>query len=622
MDIKNLKNAVKPTQKRGHSGSQVQIMTTRFEGSQAPIEILDKNKQYKLYDGKKIALLSNCADRVLPGYLGEDPRRNPSNPNDITRACSTPQLKGKWIVRDYTLGILYLTPLVGKDTNGKYHPIDELDMKREYNILKQSLTEAAQCVLRAPQSGEPSKLDEYQVSQQIHVDAKFASTESFRVMVTMGCRALHLSGHGDENHLYFEDGLGLVHPIPHISLKELFSAGKKAPLRHVFLSACSSAPLANALVSCGIPHVIAVRTSQKVEDHAAIEFTRSFYLALATGKSVQNSFTIAREAVSKSHNIKGPSKVALKFILLPEHGDHSEIVFPLLKVQASEPMKMGPFELNHYPKLWFDDLPAICQGFCNRAIEIYKICSALLLKQNRITRLVTISGEEGIGKTAVAYAVANYVGPRMTVEGGVKVISVARIAEELCDQHGTEFFSCGTQRVLVSYGNVLRAIKEIIKQHLQQSSVSFMNGAKSNLLVLDGCDCLIKVGEDRQRFRDSVSDLLTNNPGLKIVITARTSITNDGALTGVAEKVFPLTRFSLKMSAKMLLGLVSRPIRMNDIKRCQSITSDKIELLASHPVLIATDGIPNRIANLAAKLSSVSMDEISVVDNVETPDKA
>lgn len=155
MDIKNLKNAVKPTQKRGHSGSQVQIMTTRFEGSQAPIEILDKNKQYKLYDGKKIALLSNCADRVLPGYLGEDPRRNPSNPNDITRACSTPQLKGKWIVRDYTLGILYLTPLVGKDTNGKYHPIDELDMKREYNILKQSLTEAAQCVVRAP-SGSSS----------------------------------------------------------------------------------------------------------------------------------------------------------------------------------------------------------------------------------------------------------------------------------------------------------------------------------------------------------------------------------------------------------------------------------------------------------------------------------
>ncbi|CCI39950.1 unnamed protein product [Albugo candida] len=607
---------------RDHDDLGVYVTDKSTNGVRIDGVLIHKNKKYRLYDGQTISLLSNCTGTVLLGYLVEDPRRNSYNPHGLARACSTPQPKGDRIVQDYTLGVLFSTPLVGKDTNGKYHPIAELDVKREYNILKQSLSEAAHCVLRATQSEEPTKPDEYQVSRQIHVDAKFASTESFRVMVTIGCRALHLSGHGDEKHLYFEDGLGLVHPIPHTSLKELFSAGGKAPLRLVFVSACSSAPLANAFVSCGIPHVIAVRTTQRIEDHAAIEFTRSFYLALATGKSVQNSFAIAQEAVSKSPNVKGPAEVALKFLLLPENGDHSEIIFPPLKVQASDPMKMGPLELRKYPKLWFDGLPAICQGFCNRAIEVYKICLALLLKQQRITRLVTISGEEGIGKTAVAYAVVNYVGPRMTVEGGVKVISVAQIAEELCDQHGTEYFSGGTHGVPVSFGNVLKAVKELIIQHLQQSRVQFMYGGKSNLLVLDGCDCLTKVGVHRQRFRRYLSDLLTNNPALKIVITARTSITDDEALTGVGERVFKLTRFSPKMSAQMLLGLVNRSIRMNEIKRCQSTASDKIELLASHPVLIATDGIPKRIANLAAKLSSVSMDEISVVDNVETPDKA
>ena len=80
----------------------------------------------------------------------------------------------------------------------------------------------------------------------------------------------------------------------------------------------------------------------------------------------------------------------------------------------------------------------------------------------------------------------------MTVEGGVKVISVARIAEELCDRHGTEFFSGGAQRFLFSYKKVLKAIKEIIIQHLQQSSVHFTFRIKSNLLVLDGYDCASK----------------------------------------------------------------------------------------------------------------------------------
>lgn len=37
---------------------------------------LDKKKQYKLYDGQTIALLLNCAERVLLEYLVEAPRRN------------------------------------------------------------------------------------------------------------------------------------------------------------------------------------------------------------------------------------------------------------------------------------------------------------------------------------------------------------------------------------------------------------------------------------------------------------------------------------------------------------------------------------------------------------------
>ena len=45
-------------------------------------------------------------------------------------------------------------------------------------------------------------------------------------------------------------------------------------------------------------------------------------------------------------------------------------------------------------------------------------------------------------------------------------------------------------------------------------------------------------------------------------------------------------------------------------------------MLASHPALIATNGIPKNIANLAAKLNSVSMDEIQVIEHGDTLQKA
>jgi hypothetical protein len=230
-------------------------------------------------------------------------------------------------LQEFTLGVLFSSPLVGKDIQGKYHPIAELDVKREYSILKQSLVEASKYAKRpvalTDQADDAPPLtgsNVYQYPRQITVCAKFANTENFRSMITLGCRALHFSGHGDEKHLYFEDGMGLVHPIPHNALQELFSAGgggvDDSPLRLAFVSACSSAPLAHAFVACGIPHVIGVRTSQKIEDYAAIEFTRSFYLALATGKSIGASFLIAQQAVAKSPNIRGPMEVAEKFLLL------------------------------------------------------------------------------------------------------------------------------------------------------------------------------------------------------------------------------------------------------------------------------------------------------------------
>lgn len=589
---------------------------------------LQKDKRHRLVDGQKITLLSSRQGSVLLGYVVEDPhvRGAQATPAPPTRALASHMLESQdksqqgRDFQEYTLGVLFSSPLVGKDIQGKYHPIAELDVKREYSILKQSLIEASKYAKRpdATATAPSQATNVYQYPRQINVCAKFANTENFRTMVTIGCRALHFSGHGDEKHLYFEDGMGLVHPIPHNALQELFSAGGSgddSPLRLAFVSACSSAPLAYAFVSCGIPHVIGVRTNQKIEDYAAIEFTRSFYLALATGKSVGASFTIAQQAVAKSPNIRGPMEVAEKFLLLPEGGDHSEIIFPLAAGEASKSMEIGPMKLKRYPKLWFDDLPAICQGFCNRSVEVYKICLALMLTQSRITRLVTICGEEGIGKTAVAHAVANYVGPRITSEGGVRIFSVAKLAQDEQDAHvgmarrNIAISAMPKCRVLVQ---LQAQVKDYLVVHKQRADFH----AQQLLVVLDGCDYLLRSDVRRERFRAFLSDILTDNASLKIVLTARTSISTDGAVPGHGERVYALSRFSAKMSAKMLLSLVSRPIRVEELKRAQQPgATDKLELIASHPALLATLGIPKRIADLAGRLNEVLMDAIPVDDH-------
>ncbi|GAB9469286.1 hypothetical protein Gpo141_00006568 [Globisporangium polare] len=619
---------------------------------------LQKDKKHKLMDGQKITLLSSRQGGVLLGYVVEDPhvRGAQASGNDAQNQRSHHQMmmdsqdksqQGRDF-QEYTLGVLFSSPLVGKDIQGKYHPIAELDVKREYSILKQSLIEASKYAKRPAvgldDDGVNTNMNAganlYQYPRQINVCAKFANTENFRTMVTIGCRALHFSGHGDEKHLYFEDGMGLVHPIPHSSLQELFSAGGgggESPLRLAFVSACSSAPLAYAFVACGIPHVIGVRTNQKIEDYAAIEFTRSFYLALATGKSVGASFTIAQQAVAKSPNIRGPMEVAEKFLLLPEGGDHSEIIFPLAAGEATaggKGLELGPLKLKRYPKLWFDDLPALCQGFCNRSVEVYKICLALMLTQSRITRLVTICGEEGIGKTTVAHAVANYVGPRITSEGGVRIFSVATLAQEEKDEQ------VGMVRRHISMNNmggaakcrVLSKLQALIKDHLAQHKARVDFHAQQLLLVLDGCDYLLRSEVRRERFRVILSDLLTNNASLKIVLTACTSISTDGAVAGHGERVYALSRFSAKMAAKMLLSLVSRPIRLEELKRARppamaasatttTTSTDKLELIASHPALLATLGIPKRIADLAGRLNEVLMDDIQVVDDTTGTDQ-
>ena len=149
-------------------------------------------------------------------------------------------------------------------------------------------------------------------NRKIELMFEYASTKTLRNMVTLGHRALHFSGHGFKDSLAFEDEHGGLHMVVVNQLRHLCAAGGKKSsktsrktsntekgVQFVFVSACYSQSAGEAFVQAGIPHVVCVSVNSNLLDKAAQEFAHTFYLSLAVGGTVADSFEIGVEAVKK-----------------------------------------------------------------------------------------------------------------------------------------------------------------------------------------------------------------------------------------------------------------------------------------------------------------------------------
>ncbi|NJK32354.1 MAG: CHAT domain-containing protein [Deltaproteobacteria bacterium] len=101
---------------------------------------------------------------------------------------------------------------------------------------------------------------------------------------------VHFAGHGEPGGLLFERADGQAQWVPVEHLQRVL--GFKRP-RCLVLNACYSAERARA---CAIPYVIAMAGPS--HDEGSIEFSRSFYLALARGLDIETSFEHARHALA------------------------------------------------------------------------------------------------------------------------------------------------------------------------------------------------------------------------------------------------------------------------------------------------------------------------------------
>ncbi|CAN0400581.1 unnamed protein product, partial [Discosporangium mesarthrocarpum] len=102
-------------------------------------------------------------------------------------------------------------------------------------------------------------------------------------------------------------------------------------LDFVFVSACHSKLAGEAFAQAGVPHVVCVKLDAEIMDVAARSFTAAFYLALAVGHTVRDSFDIGREAVAADPHVPDSHVERNKFLLLPDSENdnaHRVAIFP------------------------------------------------------------------------------------------------------------------------------------------------------------------------------------------------------------------------------------------------------------------------------------------------------
>jgi hypothetical protein len=374
---------------------------------------------------------------------------------------------------------LFSSPLV----DGGKKPIHKLAHEKEMQIMCASLRKAG---------------------KNISLTMSHATTDAMCTAVTLGCQVLHYSGHADQSSLAFEDSNGRLHRLDIDRLGDLFgrrvgSSSKDAEVEArtsssvhgaasitatnkasnlttgfpplptlVFVSACHSEEAGNAFLRAGAELVVAVEIDSKLEDLAAHAFTRAFYLALATGNSVESSFHIGQAAVQAApgRSKEAATSEAKKFKLMGS-GSKDVKIFSYLNDGSQQyhynSETKGENEFIEPSSLIRDVIPVVPEGFVGRRVEMYSIIKLL-----KLHRTVSIVGDHGIGKSVVAIAAANYMSARNIYRDGIFYVRC---------QHDDDVESLSVRLLAQWYDRDLRCESESRRQSSRGRST---NGGRRN----------------------------------------------------------------------------------------------------------------------------------------------
>jgi hypothetical protein len=507
--------------------------------------------------------------------------------------------------------VLFSAPLVYHDPNQNILPFAKLDFDMEREVMWQCLKEA---------------------SRDIELSFDNATHDRLLATIAKRCSCLHYSGHGHKKYLPFEDGTGGPNWFRVQDVKNLIEGKGGAPFRFVFVSACHSGLAGETFASAGVPHVVCCQQESELKDAAALAFTRQFYLALAVGHTVKESFDQGCKAVRAAPNMRDAEKEMEKFVLLPRNGNHQVPIFnakPVVEwpraviekhsskhrrssrhrsVTRSKGVKnvylsgAKGSELSVRNMMQEDPSPSPPQFFMGREIDMYHVLNAVLSK-----RLVSVIGESGVGRSSLVCALCHYINERASTVLGIEHIYHVKAKQ------GVRQDRC---RALID--QLMRKVVEADKANpvdpdadLDTVFEALCKSLKYEkaLVVFDHVE-LLEDSEDANDFPMLLGNLFRETRNVKVLLTGREPL-GIPSIGGQVESPFELGPLNFGNTVRLfsnLCTLLHTPIdrRMffealvtdgNDSELCY--TDHRLDSTTRDLFAMLGDGIPSRIEQAA-----------------------
>ena len=460
----------------------------------------------------------------------------------------------------------------------------------------------------------------------------FDSATYDRLLATISkrCGCLHYSGHGNEHYLPFEDGKGGPNWFEVEDIRKLIGARQgDVPFRFVFVSACYSGLAGETFASAGVPHVVCCRQEFELKDAAALAFTRQFYLALADGHTVKESFELGCKAVRATPNLRDAEKEMEKFILLPKGGNHDVPVFDakpvpqwprslntgggissraLLSKSKMADRNARSVELDVRNMIQEDPSPSPPQFFLGREVDMYIVLNLLLVK-----RLVSVIGDVGVGRSSLVCALCHYVNERKTTMNHVKRIFYVKAKQGRAKQH-----------------RVRSLVQRLVKKLVESETISsedlgkdadieslfdrICKGLKNEhaLIVFDRTELL--EDDEANEFPMFLSNLFRETRNVRVLLTAKETL-GIPSIGGHVEHYYRLGPLTYANSVRLFSSLCPYMHTPSDRRRLYTkmvANMEEAELLPTDPGIsrsvrtkfdLIGNGIPSNIEKAAYTIS-------------------
>ncbi len=300
--------------------------------------------------------------------------------------------------------ILFSAPLFDEDLL----PVEKLSIQEEIDAIATVLEEIPHPIV-------------------VEIVVKVATSQTLQDVLSSRVKPLiiHFIGHGmrqgDSTALVLEDKVGIARCFSEEELAIALSHLNQAPCQLALLNACHSEKLAQAFVKAQVSYVIAVNAEDTILDLAARCFSRRLYQALFNEDSVSDSFLSSRNAVKLDDKLRKLFNSetfkrgvnfdeAFKFILMPQASHNQSLI-----IEPADSHQVI------YPQWLNTNIPRNEPSFVGRRQEIHQAIKVLVELDKRC---IALHGMGGIGKTALAYAIGQWLHERDRYKDGVWFISL------------------------------------------------------------------------------------------------------------------------------------------------------------------------------------------------------